>query len=183
LKKKTKKTSVKSKSKTPKFFKKTRKSSIKTKGFGSIERKIKSLGAHQQKPKNHLIITMVIIVLILIALGYYFYTSGRVGKAYVLQCESPSCLIENANKCSPAIYTARIGTSIIEMEIFPNCAIKKTVVKLDETEPKEIRDYFEGSSMVCTYEMNNFDDDFAYQISGPLDNCEGSLVQNINKVI
>ena len=184
MKKKAKRTSGEAKSKTTKSIKRTKKpTKRKTKGFGSIERKIKSLGVHREKPKSHLIITLIIIILILISLGYYFYTSGRIGRAYVSQCNSPSCLIENANNCNPAIYTARIGTSIIEMEILPDCAIKKTVVKLDETEPEEIRNYFEGRSMVCTYEKNNFDDDFAYQISGPLENCEGSLVQSINEVI
>ena len=136
-----------------------------------------------QSTNNYEIAPCVLTSLILIILGYYFYTSGRIGRAYVSQCDSPSCLIENANKCNPTIYTARIGSAIIDMEILPNCAIKKTVVKLDETEPEEIRDYFEGRWMVCTYERNNFDDDFAYQISGPLENCEGSLVQSINEVI
>ncbi|RLE47219.1 hypothetical protein DRJ25_02925 [Candidatus Woesearchaeota archaeon] len=124
-----------------------------------------------------------IFVAIIILLIILFYSGNLIGGATKTQCDTPKCFIEKANACEPAEYITTIGTTTIKMEIKQGCRLKKTILSLDETEPQEIREYFKGKSMTCDYEKDNFDNDFAFQISGPLDNCKGDLVDAIKAVI
>ena len=161
------------KKKTKKVVKKTKPKS-KTVKIPKVDKKL---------PKKTAWIIFGLFLVVIIALLFFYYSKGMIGKAYVTECESATCFIEKANECKPAKYTTIIGTSTIEIESLQGCILKKTVLNLDATEPQEIRDFFTGKYMTCTYEKGEFNDDFAYQISGPLEECEGPLVDAINAVI
>ena len=54
---------------------------------------------------------------------------------------------------------------------------------MDSSEPKEIQDLFQGSTMTCYYEEGNFDEDYVDMISGNIVPCEGSMVDAILAVV
>jgi len=161
-----------------KTIKKVKKSKSRRKSQKSLK-----LPAGKKMSKKTTWLVVGLFIVVIIALVFFFYSKGFVGRAYVTECDTAVCLIEQANECKPAEYIVNIGTSTIKMEILSGCRLKKTIIKLDETEPVEIRDFFKGKSMTCTYEKGEFNNDFAYQISGPLDECEGSLKDAIEAVV
>ena len=169
-----KKTAKKSKSKTsrkkPKISRKKIKQNIK-------------LSPGKPVPKKTLWMIFGLLVIVVVALIFFYYSKGLIGKAFVTECDTTACFIEKANECEPARYLTKIGTSTIEMEVTSDCKLKKTVIDLDETEPEEIREFFKEKYMICNYEKGAFNEDFAYQISGPLGECAGPLKDAIEAVI
>ena len=154
----------------------------KKKRVSSKSKKKVTLPKKKDNPQRTLVVGIIFIIIVILLI-ILFYSGGLIGKAYVTECDTSACFIEKANACEPAIYTTTMGTTTVEMEILPGCELKKTILALDETEPAEVRTFFTGKTMTCDYEQGNFDEDFAFQISGPLDECEGNLVDAINAVI
>lgn len=138
--------------------------------------------SNKQSSKTLFVVSFVFLIL-LVAILFLYFSGTLSGKAFLQECEDEACLIDKANLCEETKFTTKIGTSTIEMEVLSGCRLKKTILKLDDAEPKEIREFFEGKYMICDYDKGDFDDDFAYQITGPLDECYGPLVQAISDVI
>jgi hypothetical protein len=136
-----------------------------------------------KKTKVFLFAAFILAILIIITTIFLYSSQGFIGKAHFFECDTIDCFLEKANDCESASFTTKIGTTTILLEVSNDCLLKKEIIDLDMTEPEEVRNLFKGKSMICSYTKGYFDDDFVYQISGPLDDCRGSLVDTINEVI
>lgn len=134
----------------------------------------KALPKHAPKSKVPAYVTLfsilIIIVLIAATLTILFYPA---------KCRTKECFIEKANACEKATYQNVIAGATINYESRSDCTLLKTITSVADTEPAEIKEKFEGKSMMCTYNKNNFSPLHVETISGLIVNCEGQLRQEL----
>jgi len=141
----------------------------------------KRLRKLKQKPsKTRYLFIFILALVIIAAITYFLYTTYN--KEPVV-CTDLGCFLEQAANCEPAIYTTKIATATIELKIKPGCKLIKKILGLDSDEAAEIRAFFTGKEMTCSYDKGAFNPVLAKQISGPLDDCTGNLVDAIKAVV
>ncbi len=92
---------------------------------------------------------------------------------YGSSCDE-QCFVNKANLCENAVYKNEIAGAKLKYET-NNCVLDKTVLKLANNEPNELRALFKGKSMSCGYARANFDINYLSEISANLDDCDGEL--------
>jgi hypothetical protein len=93
------------------------------------------------------------------------------------------CFITNAQSCNPSILELDDGGTITTYEVNEACVMVRTMTKLAESEPQEVKLLFENRSMVCTYSRGQFDVNLVNTITRGLENCDGSLKDSIYELI
>lgn len=100
-----------------------------------------------------------------------------------ITCDSEECFIQAANNCVPAVFKTKIETIELKLYTSDDCFLTKEVISIDESEPEEIQDLFDGTKMKCKYARNNFDSRFVEQLSYDLMLCDGDLVDVIKRIL
>jgi len=108
-------------------------------------------------------IAIIIIVLLVMPIG-------------ITNCGSDAnCFITKANACEPVKFKNMIDTTEISYVIADECSVTKTITKLGDREPKEVKELFSGLNMKCNYEKGRFSPEYIEEISGYLETCSGPL--------
>ncbi len=121
-----------------------------------------------------LVTTLLLIIIIMAAIILLFSPAS---------CATKDCFLEKANACKRATYQNTIAGAQINYESKSDCTIVKTLVKVADTEPKEIKEKFEGKSMMCAYHENDFSPMHIETLSGLIVDCEGPLKQELIKYV
>jgi hypothetical protein len=115
-------------------------------------------------------IAIIIIVLLVMPIG-------------ITNCGSDAdCFIPKANACEEVKFKNMIDTTEISYTIDEECSVTKTITKLGDREPKEVKDLFLGLSMECNYERGRFSPEYIEEISGYLETCRGPLATVIEEL-
>ncbi|MBW2987766.1 hypothetical protein KY336_04405 [Candidatus Woesearchaeota archaeon] len=108
-------------------------------------------------------IAIILIVLLVMPIG-------------VPDCNSDeACFLPKANACEQVKFKNMIDTTEIGYEVNEDCSVTKTITKLGEREPQEVKDLFLGLSMNCNFQKGAFSRTYITDISGNLETCEGPL--------
>jgi hypothetical protein len=118
--------------------------------------------------------TLLLVIIIMAAIILLFSPAS---------CATKECFLENANACKRATYQNTIAGAQINYESKTDCTIVKTLVKVADTEPVEIKEKFEGKSMICAYHENDFSPMHIETLSGLIVDCEGPLKQELIKYV
>lgn len=98
-------------------------------------------------------------------------------------CVAKECFLEKANACEKATYQNSIAGVSVNYESQDGCRIIKTVEKIPSIEPEEMKERFEGKSMVCVYYKGDFSPMHIETLAGLIVNCEGPLKQELIKYV
>ncbi|MEM4263768.1 MAG: hypothetical protein QW666_02640 [Candidatus Woesearchaeota archaeon] len=118
------------------------------------------------------VIIISILCIILIAAMLLFFVTPI--------CLTESCFINAANECGHAKYKNNIKGTEVRFET-EGCVLTKTIISLGPEEPEEIKKVFQGKSMTCRYQQNNFDPLYITSLTGLINTCEGELKEEIMK--
>jgi len=146
-----------------------------------------------QKAKKRFPILIFLIILIAagVAALIYFLAPliapliSQIGTIFVSEknCGSDSeCFITAANLCQSAKFQNNIAGSVYEYKT-KDCVLTKTALKINETEPQEIKDIFEGQSMTCEYSNGYFNENWLNTLSTDAELCEGGLKDAIDMIV
>lgn len=144
-----------------------------------LNKKFKSLEKQSKNKAKYIFLTLLILVIVTALVYYLYITYTKEAKV----CDSLDCFLESASACEPAVYVTKIATATIELKIDPGCTLIKKILRLDKTEPPEITAYFTGKEMTCFYDKGSFNQALATKLSGPLDECTGTLVDAIKAIV
>jgi hypothetical protein len=97
-------------------------------------------------------------------------------------CANQTCFLEAANLCNSANFQQTEADSVFKYNI-RGCVLTKTALKINETEPVEIRNLLQGKSMACAYEKGSFDAAWVSTLSLNLENCTGDLKDSIEQLL
>jgi len=117
-----------------------------------------------------LITTLLLIIIIMAAIILLFSPKS---------CATKECFLEKANACQRATYKNSIAGAQLNYEIKTDCTLVKTLVKVADNEPDEIKEKFEGKSMVCAYYQDDFSPMHIETLSGLIVDCEGPLKKEL----
>lgn len=137
-----------------------------------------------KSPHNPRIWGLVAAIVAAAILIGFFVVSGPIDCG-----DDEECFITYANECKKATLSQSTKGAVfqygstISSEVRSDCSLVKRVDSLDESEPQEIRDIFEGTSMTCTYEQGNFNPELVTTITRGLENCEGTLKTAIYELV
>jgi hypothetical protein len=137
--------------------------------------------AQKRFPLSIILITLMIVV---VAYGIYLLIpviSSMIGSMSIANCMDPTCFTTAANNCQSATFQNNIAGSIIKYDT-KNCILTKTILKMNETEPQEMIDLFQGKSMTCTYTQDDFNTDLINSLTIGTDLCSGDLKDTIDLV-
>ena len=127
---------------------------------------------------TQLAILTIIILALIILIGIFLFP--KITKT--TECTNQECFISAANDCESAFLEQDEEGSLFSYKT-ENCILTKTAVKLSEDEPVEIIEQFEGSSMTCSYEKNNFDIDLLTTLTLGIENCSGPLKDALDDLL
>jgi ABC-type transport system substrate-binding protein len=97
--------------------------------------------------------------------------------------QDPSAFIAAANNCSDMNLTVTNTVGTFSYESTTDCALLKTLVKMNESEQPEVKTMLEGKSMVCGYTKGNFDSRWVTTLIGGMENCHGDLRDGLAQLI
>jgi len=120
------------------------------------------------------VILLIVIVLISLLL--------LVPNVLSTTCESDSCFISRANRCSTVDMNREIEGGKYSFSA-QNCVLTKTLVSLPDDEFSSVKELLEGESMTCQYSSGNFDSDLISTVSLGIQNCEGLLKDDLELLI
>ncbi|MBW3014692.1 hypothetical protein KY335_05655, partial [Candidatus Woesearchaeota archaeon] len=95
-----------------------------------------------QKP----LMIILACILIIVFLVYLMPESGTT------DCQTDrACFLQKAMRCEPAKFENMVGTTQLSYHVSKDCVLTKTITKLGEKEPNEVKSLFLGLSMKCEY--------------------------------
>ncbi len=109
----------------------------------------------------------VLCLVILIVLVLMFFPMKA-------SCNNKQCFVSAANMCEKSSFIQLENTATIKYTA-NDCVLTKKIIKLDKTEPEEIRSLFLDQEMTCEFSKQNFDSSLVDGFAVGVDNCEGSL--------
>jgi hypothetical protein len=127
----------------------------------------------------------LIPLLIVIAVGIYFlipFVSSFISNLSAQTCATQDCFILAANSCKSVKMQQIEEGSLFEYSA-RNCVLTKTLKKMNETEPVEMKDLLEGKSLQCSYTAGTFDEKWITTISIDIENCSGDLKDAIDELV
>jgi hypothetical protein len=122
---------------------------------------------------------LVAFVVIIIAVGIYFLIP--VVQSLFVSCNTADCFIAKAENCGSARIDQTIGGSVFRLSV-EKCILTKTLSKINETEPQEMKDLLGGKSMTCAYSSGMFDDNWIKTLSIGIEDCSGDLKDAIDEL-
>jgi len=91
--------------------------------------------------------------------------------------------ISAASECQDANLTVTTMVGTFSYRSTSDCALLKTLVKVNSSESPEVKKLIEGKSMVCGYTKGNFDSRWVTTLIGGIENCHGDLRDGIAQLI
>jgi len=93
-------------------------------------------------------------------------------------CTTAACFISSASACedSEVTLTQPGGTFTYSST---QCTLRKTLVALDPSDSQEMKNSFEGKSLVCTYKQGAFDPRWVNTLFYGLESCTGDLKEKL----
>lgn len=132
--------------------------------------------------KKSNVLPYILSALVIIALAAGIYFLFPVFSDLFVSCNTADCFIAKAENCESAKMEQNFDGSIFKLSV-KNCVLTKTALKLNESEPQEIKDLLEGASMKCEYGEGNFNTDWTGTLSIGIENCSGDLKDAIDELI
>lgn len=117
-----------------------------------------------------LITTLLLVIIIMAAIILLFSPTS---------CATKECFLEKANACERATYKNSIAGAQLNYEVKTDCTLVKTLVKVADNEPDEIKAKFAGKSMICAYYQDDFSPMHIETLSGLIVDCEGPLKKEL----
>jgi len=93
------------------------------------------------------------------------------------------CFIDNCKECKAATLMLDEEGTLTEYKAFANCTLTRTITKIADDEPEEVRLLFEDKGMSCSWEQGEFDEDLVNTFSLGIDACEGRLALAIASLV
>lgn len=125
--------------------------------------------------KSYLWIILAVFVAIVCIAGIMTYRSYS-------SCQDQACFISLANECKNARFQ-QIEAGSLFTYTEKNCALTKTLTKMNETEPAEMKTLLEGKSMTCDYVKGMFDINWINTLSKDIEVCSGELKDSISEIL
>jgi hypothetical protein len=97
--------------------------------------------------------------------------------------QDPAAFIAAANDCRAMNLTVTNTVGTFTYQSSTDCALLKTLVKMNESEPAEVRSLVEGKSMVCGYTKGNFDPRWVTTLIGGVEYCHGDLRDGLAQLV
>lgn len=134
------------------------------------------------RPKRHycaLIILGVIGILIV-----WEYVASLIPK----NCEDIECFVNAANDGRAAKLRSTDKTGIewgyqIKGNAGGGQIFTKTLLRLDDKELPQIKEFMEGKSLTCQFKSGKFDERWTVSLISGLENCQGELKENIGQLL
>jgi hypothetical protein len=98
-------------------------------------------------------------------------------------CMEKACFIAAANDCKDLNVTIREDIGTFRYSSSPDCIFKKTLVSMNGTESREIRNLLEGKNMTCIYTKGKFDQRLVTTLIGGIEYCRGDLKDNLARLV
>ena len=98
-------------------------------------------------------------------------------------CMEKACFIAAANDCKELNVTIQEDIGTFRYSSSPDCIFKKTLVSMNGTESREIRNLLEGKNMTCIYTKGNFDHRLVTTLIGGIEYCRGELKDNLARLV
>lgn len=98
-------------------------------------------------------------------------------------CMEKACFIPAANDCRDLNVTIQEDIGTFRYSSSPDCIFKKTLVSMNGTESREIRNLLEGKNMTCIYTKGKFDQRLVTTLIGGIEYCRGELKDNLARLV
>jgi len=98
-------------------------------------------------------------------------------------CMEKACFIAAANDCRDLNVTIREDIGTFRYSSSPYCIFTKTLVSMNGTESREIRNLLEGKNMTCIYTKGKFDHRLVTTLIGGIEYCRGELKDNLARLV
>jgi hypothetical protein len=100
-----------------------------------------------------------------------------------IPCMDKACFIAAANDCGDLNVTIREDIGTFRYSSSSDCIFTKTLVSLNGTESREIRNLLEGKNMTCIYTKGKFDERLVTTLFGGIEYCRGELKNNLARLV
>jgi len=97
--------------------------------------------------------------------------------------QDPAAFIAAANDCRAMNLTVTNTIGTFNYQSTSDCALLKTLVKVNASELAEVRNMVEGKKMVCGYTKGNFDSRWVTTLIGGVEYCHGDLRDGLAELI
>ncbi len=97
--------------------------------------------------------------------------------------QDTAAFITAANDCRDMNLTVTTTVGTFSYQSTSDCALLKTVVKMNAGETAEVKKMLEGKSMVCGYTRGNFDSRWVTTLIGGIEYCHGDLRDGLAQLI
>jgi len=98
-------------------------------------------------------------------------------------CMEKACFIAAANDCRDLNVTIQEDIGTFRYSSSPYCIFTKTLVSLNGTESREVRNLLEGKNMTCIYTKGKFDHRLVTTLIGGIEYCRGELKDNLARLV
>ena len=98
-------------------------------------------------------------------------------------CMEKACFIAAANDCRDLNVTIQEDIGTFRYSSSPYCIFTKTLVSLNGTESREVRNLLEGKNMTCIYTKGKFDHRLVTTLIGGIEYCRGDLKDNLARLV
>jgi len=123
-----------------------------------------------------------IFIAAILAAGIYFLIPVISTISFSKSCDSQECFLTAANNCENAKFQQTEAGSLFEYSA-NKCVLTKTLKKINETEPVEMKDLLEGKSLTCSYTFGGFNENWIKTLSIDIDACSGELKDSIEELM
>lgn len=125
----------------------------------------------------------VLVPLVIIALGIGIYLAlPSISSLFSKTCLDDNCFITAANSCENARLSKADAGGIFSYST-KECVLTKTMAKMNDSEPPEIKTLLGGKSMTCPYSAGDFNEEWITALSLGIDECSGDLKDAINELV
>lgn len=98
-------------------------------------------------------------------------------------CMDKACFIAAANDCRDLNVTISEDTGTFTYSSSGACIFTKTLVSLNASESRQIRNVLEGKNMTCMYTRGKFDPRLVTSLVGGIEYCRGDLKDGLARLV
>ena len=136
------------------------------------------LGQGVEKKRIWPFILGALIVIAVILAVIFILPSFSIGSK---KCADKACFVTAANNCENVAFEQLEEGSLFGYSA-RSCVLTKTLKKMNETEPAEMKDLLEGKSLSCKYSAESFNENWVNTLSLDLGDCTGDLKDAIDEL-
>ena len=144
-----------------------------------------------KKHRIQMVILILVVISIILVSSYLVLdlkASNQEVEEQVIQpyeeedCSNKECFALKAENCNKAEFERLEDGSTFKYET-NNCQFVKTALKINPSEPENIKQLLEGKSLTCSYAKGQFEIDWINTLTLQLDKCQGPLKDSLIKLL